>query len=108
MSRRGSISANSVTSDDLAEYDVVSSGLRSLESSVDDLSGGRRSTDVYEPPPAQDATEKFATAALTSEDVRAYVRHHVEKMVGGERSAVWERRTVRVYVDGLYDGFHAG
>lgn len=110
MPRRNSTYEASVASDDLSDYDVISSGgLRSLESSVDDLALGTRTTDgVSEPPPAQAAKEKFATATLSAEDVQTYVKKTLERTVVSGRSEVWERRTVRVYVDGAFDIFHAG
>lgn len=112
MPRRDSTYAASVASEDLSDYDVISSaGLRSLESSVDDLTLAQRVADgaaPSEPSPAQTAREKFATTNLKPEDVQAYVQKALERAGLGERKEIWERRTVRVYVDGLFDVFHAG
>lgn len=92
----------SITSDDLAEYDVISEGgPRSLESSITDLP-----TDVSEPTPQQAAKDKFETVGLSSDDIQAYVRKALQAKSSGVPDS--ERRLMRVYVDGIFDQFHAG
>lgn len=109
-----------------SDYDVISEA-QSLESSIDDLGrynalGVEAGGKVHEPPVSAVAKAKYATANLSEEDVQAYVRRALGRDKigggggGGSRSAtvrgvkgeVWEARTVRVYVDGLFDGFHVG
>ncbi|KIP10006.1 hypothetical protein PHLGIDRAFT_28695 [Phlebiopsis gigantea 11061_1 CR5-6] len=101
---RRSIDASSVFSnDDYAEYDFVSEGHRSLESSIADLSLGEdRTLDITEPPPSQTAKAVFGTPSLSAEDIQAYV-HNV---LGSELRT--HSGTVRVYVDGLFDPLNAG
>jgi len=91
----------SVTSDDLAEYDIISEGPRSLESSLADLT-----TEIAEPTPLQAAKDKFETVGLDSEDIQAYVRKALEGKPGA--ADIKERKLMRVYVDGTFDGLHAG
>lgn len=105
-----------VTSDDLNDYDVISSGHRSLDSSVADLSASNAGADSTggahvllhlatpaprEPAPTQLARDLFDTPGLSAGDVQS----HVGRAVGRERDA---EREVRVYVDGVFDVFHAG
>ncbi|KAF9071366.1 hypothetical protein BDP27DRAFT_1401517 [Rhodocollybia butyracea] len=89
----------SALSDDLSDYDVISDpGRRSLESSVADL----MLTPASEPPPAQEAYDKFATIRLTANDIQTNTR--LSLGLGANR----DNRTRRIYVDGAYDGFNAG
>ncbi|OCH93633.1 hypothetical protein OBBRIDRAFT_789994 [Obba rivulosa] len=104
---RRSIDASSVLSyDDLADYDVISDGPRSLESSIADLAladgpgpahsrGSAHADAFYEPPPAPAARDAFDTAGLAPEEVQAYA----QRALGGRKEA----GTVRVYVDGAFD-----
>jgi choline-phosphate cytidylyltransferase len=100
---RRSIDASSVFSnDDFAEYDFVSEGQRSLESSIADLSLGEESNAHLQEPPASEAAQKtFSTPSLTAEDIQVYV----QRATGLESKL---QKTVRVYVDGLFDPFNAG
>ena len=98
MTMRRSLDALSVLStDDLADYDVISDGPRSLESSIADLGppgpGG-------EPVPLPSAREKFDTVALTAEEIQAYVQRSLNASSAGGRADVV--RTWRVYVDGVF------
>jgi hypothetical protein len=109
-----------------SDYDLISEA-QSLESSIDDL--GRepaslheaaatgRQLKVYEPPVSAVARAKYASANFSEEDIQAYVRRALGRekaMPAGKSSTVrakgevCESRTVRVYVDGLFDGFHVG
>ena len=101
---RRSIDASSVFSnDDYAEYDFVSEGHRSLESSIADLSLGEdRTADITEPPPSQTAKAVFGTPSLSAEDIQAYIQN----VLGSELKP--HSKTVRVYVDGLFDPLNAG
>ncbi|KAI0792086.1 hypothetical protein C8Q75DRAFT_618955 [Abortiporus biennis] len=113
MALRRSIDASSVLSiDDLADYDIISSdGQRSLESSIADLGHVERTAaDIYEPPPSQEAREKFVTPGFSIDDIQTYVQKTIgandislRRMEGSD-----DHRTVRVYVDGIFDPFHAG
>lgn len=100
---RRSIDASSVFSnDDYAEYDFVSEGHRSLESSIADLGLGEEgAAEVTEPAPSQTARAIFGTPSLSAEDIQEYV----QKALGTE---VKPHKTVRVYADGLFDPFNAG
>ncbi|EIN09525.1 hypothetical protein PUNSTDRAFT_101377 [Punctularia strigosozonata HHB-11173 SS5] len=107
-----------------SDYDVISEA-QSLESSIDDL--GREPNPFhhvgdldhklkpYEPPVSAVAKAKYATANLSEEDIQAYIRKALgrEKLLSSTKGStirgkgdVWETRTVRVYVDGLFDGFN--
>lgn len=100
---RRSLDALSVLSaDDLADYDVISDGPRSLESSIADLGAPPRpAAPGGEPAPTPAARERFGDAvALTAEEVQAYVQRSLR--AGGrvgedDRGRVW-----RVYVDGVF------
>ena len=100
---RRSIDASSVFSnDDYAEYDFVSEGHRSLESSIADLGlGEERVVEITEPPPSQTAKAVFGTPSLSAEDIQAYV----QKALGSEAQL---NKIVRIYADGLFDPFNAG
>jgi hypothetical protein len=70
---------------------------------------------VHEPPPSQAARERFDTVGLSKEDVQTFVGKALDSSTpGADRSSGakdWkdvEGRTVRVYVDGLFDGWNAG
>ncbi|KAI0763816.1 hypothetical protein BD413DRAFT_580328 [Trametes elegans] len=92
---RRSLDALSVLStDDLADYDVISDGPRSLESSIADLGQPSRFAGG-EPAPLPSAREKFDTVGLSAEEIQA----HVQRSLGGQVS---EARTWRVYVDGIF------
>ncbi|KAH9888846.1 hypothetical protein C8Q73DRAFT_708399 [Cubamyces lactineus] len=98
MALRRSLDALSVLStDDLADYDVISDGPRSLESSIADLGQVTRLAGS-EPPPLPSAREKFDTVGLTAEDIQAYV----QRSIGAVTSRGDEARTWRVYVDGVF------
>ncbi|KAI0073265.1 hypothetical protein K474DRAFT_1666816 [Panus rudis PR-1116 ss-1] len=90
-----------MASDDLADYDVISDGTRSLESSIADLGLAER-REIYEPPPSQTAKEKFITPALTATDIQAYV----QKALEASGHPIGQSRVVRVYVDGIFDGLN--
>lgn len=100
---RRSIDASSVfSSDDFAEYDFVSEGQRSLESSIASLGlAGENVAEIHEPMPSQAARATFITPSLTPEDIHTYV----QKSLGPDGRIY---KTVRVYVDGLFDPFNAG
>jgi len=107
---RRSLDVSSVLSnDDLADYDIISDGPRSLESSIADLSHvDRPAADIREPPSSQAAREKFDTVVLSADDIQAYVLRAAPSTVEHfERSADGDHRTVRVYVDGVFDPFQA-
>ncbi|KAH9924741.1 uncharacterized protein B0H18DRAFT_1172766 [Fomitopsis serialis] len=97
------------SSDDLSDYDVISDGHQSLESSIADLghvAGGAAT--FREPPPLQSAQERFDTVALTADDIQAYVQKVVPATVPAfQRASDGEQRTVRVYVDGVFDPLQA-
>jgi choline-phosphate cytidylyltransferase len=66
---------------------------------------------VFEPPPLNGAQETFHTVGLSRTDIQSYVANALNSSTpGGILSDVItaEGRTVRVYVDGLFDGWHIG
>lgn len=102
--------ASSVLSDDLSDYDVISNpSQRSLESSIADL---ENTSEVHEPPPSQAARDKFETSKWTAEDVQAFVRKGLDgsapKSTKIQKLFASSRRTIRIYVDGSFDGFNTG
>jgi len=93
--------ASSVLSDD--DFDIVSNpGQKSLESSIADLDHIPKQ-EVHEPAPAQAALATFSTVHLTAADIQAYVR---ESTAPVRTAYPTEHRTVRVYVDGMFDMFN--
>ena len=66
---------------------------------------------VVEPPPSQAARKRFDTAGLSAEDVRAYVLRALDSYTPGGQVPVGlqstDVKTVRVYVDGLWDEWNA-
>lgn len=109
---RRSIDASTVLSgDDLSDYDIISDGQQSLESSIADLGlVDKAVTTVYEPTPARAAAVLFVTPTLTVEDIQSYVRAAagVGDKVRTRRFSDMGRRVLRVYVDGIFDPFDAG
>ena len=100
--RRSIDAMSAFSNDDFAEYDFVSEGHRSRESSIADLSLGEdRNGVITEPPPSQIARAVFGTPSWNAEDIQAYV----QRALGLELKP---HKTVRVYVDGLFDPFNAG
>ncbi|KAH9935903.1 uncharacterized protein BXZ73DRAFT_89397 [Epithele typhae] len=97
---RRSLDALSVLStDDLADYDVISDGPRSMESSIADL-GAPLPFAGAEPAPLPSAREKFATVELTAEEIQTYVQRSLNASLAGGRGD--DARTWRVYVDGMF------
>lgn len=94
----------SVLSDD--EFDIVSNpGQRSLESSIADLDHVPKQ-EVHEPTPTQAALDQFDTVRFTAADIQAYVRKSLDSATGKNTAYPLEQRTVRVYVDGVFDMFN--
>lgn len=95
---------SSVLSDE--DYDVISNpGQRSLESSIADLHHIPALT-TYELPPSDAAQERLSTVALSPADIQAYVRNAVDAFGVGKYPR--DNRTLRVYVDGVFDVLTAG
>lgn len=110
---RRSIDSSSVLSnDDLSEYDFVSDGQQSLESSMADLGLADKTPaigPVYEPAPTKAAEELFGTPGLMAGNIQAYIRANVGvDTTAARQSEAGSRRTVRIYVDGLFDPFDVG
>jgi choline-phosphate cytidylyltransferase len=107
--------ASSVLSDDLSDYDVISNpGQRSVESSIADLDHIPALV-PSEPAISHAAREQFYTASLSAENIQAYVRKALclppSPNVEGQPSRTGngcDNRTLRVYVDGIFDGFNTG
>lgn len=99
---RRSIDAVSVLSDDLADYDIISDGQRSLESSITDLGPGygEQGERIREPSPSQEAKELFRTAGSSAEEIQDYVQRALGGPTGGRRI---KEGVARVYVDGFWD-----
>jgi len=66
----------------------------------------------WEPEPLQPAKDRFETARLTPEQIQDYVRksleesHSLPPIYGHGQVLVEKMGTVRVYVDGLFDGLN--
>jgi hypothetical protein len=103
MSLSSSMNASVTSADDFADYDIISEGPRSLESSITDLP-----TDVPEPAPLPAAKDKFDTVCLTPDEIQKYVRKALEGRSSPAATEYSEHRHTRVYVDGIFDGLHAG
>ena len=98
---------SSVLSDE--DYDVISNpGQRSLESSIADF-GHIASQAVREIPPTQAACDALSTASLSSTDIQSWVRGVLDA-ANGRNGAGYppDPRTVRVYLDGVFDVLTAG
>jgi hypothetical protein len=69
---------------------------------------------VFEPHPSQAAREIFDTVGLSKEDIQSYVAKAINPSTPGSHSSngagkngiILEARTVRVYVDGLFDSWN--
>ena len=99
--------SSSVFSDE--DYDVISNpGQRSLESSVADF-GHIAAHGVREIPPARAACEALSTASLSPTDIQSWVRNVIDT-ANGRNGASYppDHRTVRVYLDGVFDVLTAG
>ncbi|KAL6306272.1 hypothetical protein BKA93DRAFT_729818 [Sparassis latifolia] len=103
--RRSLDLASMLSNDDLADYDVISDGPRSLESSIADLGHVDRIGSVREPEPLQAAKDKFDTVGLSAEDIQAYIQKSVPSSENIWRTVDEEQRIIRVYVDGAFDPF---
>ncbi|OBZ74259.1 hypothetical protein A0H81_06036 [Grifola frondosa] len=101
---RRSLDVSSIlSSDDLADYDVISDGPRSLESSIADL-GHVDGLDIHEPMPLAAAKEKFDTVSLSTEDIQTYVQRAIgSSATSSQRHRDGETRAIRVYVEGYLD-----
>ena len=110
--------------DEESDYDLISNPddeSRDQSFSVADLSNSASYGHVpvcriVEPPPSQAAKEHFDTAGLSKTDIQTFVAktlgfsalsrgEYVSKLLP---HMYQEGRTVRVYVDGLFDGWSAG
>ena len=66
----------------------------------------------WEPEPLQPAKDRFETARLTADQIQDYVRksleesHSLPHIYGHGQVLVEKMGTVRVYVDGLFDGLN--
>ncbi|KAG7444328.1 Nucleotidylyl transferase [Guyanagaster necrorhizus] len=89
----------SSVSDDFSDYDVISNS--GMDSSLADLSLA-----MSEPPPTKEARDLYNTATLSPEDIQKWTRESQAK--SKQRSSSAEQRTVRVYVDGVFDIFGVG
>ncbi|KAK7686428.1 hypothetical protein QCA50_010652 [Cerrena zonata] len=100
---------STLSSDDLADYDVISDGIRSLESSIADIGFQDRplaSGELHEPPPSQKAKTTFGTPAFSAEDIQSYVERALGSSGSGTIRGNALTKPVRVYVDGSFDGFN--
>lgn len=97
---------SSVLSDE--DYDVISNpGQRSLESSVADFGHVIACGPIREIPPTDAARHTLSTVSLTAVDIQAYVGTALSTAAGrGVRYPA--DRTIRVYVDGVFDVLDAG
>jgi choline-phosphate cytidylyltransferase len=96
--------STSVLSDD--DYDLISNpSQRSLESSLADLA--ERPAQIPELPPSEAARCKFETTRWSASDVQAYFRNTLDLGSSIKKDDL-ENKTVRVYVDGVFDAFNVG
>ncbi|KAG2042497.1 hypothetical protein BDR03DRAFT_888663 [Suillus americanus] len=96
--------SSSVLSDD--DYDVISNpGQRSLESSIADLHHIPALT-TYELPPSNAARERLSAVALSPVDIQTYVQNALQVSSAGKYPR--DNRTLRVYVDGVFDVLTVG
>ncbi|KAI9464180.1 hypothetical protein HD554DRAFT_1279054 [Boletus coccyginus] len=93
--------SSSVLSDE--DYDVISNP--GLESSIADL-GHIAPLALREIPPAEAARQALSTASLSSTDIQTWVRGVIDGRNGGSYPP--DHRTVRVYLDGVFDVLTAG
>ena len=107
--------SSSVLSDE--DYDVISNpGQRSLECSIawDATIAGASPTSSTSPgahtpprelPPTDAARVALSTVSLSPADIQTHVRDAVEGSAGARYPSA--ERTVRVYVDGVFDALDA-
>jgi len=90
------------------DYDVISNpGQQSLESSIADF-GHIAAQSMREIPPTEAAREILSTASLSPADIQAWVRGVMDSANGRSGSYPTDNRTIRVYVDGVFDVLTAG
>ena len=90
---------------DDSDYEVISE--RSLDSSLADLNLHCASaSEIFEPPPSAAAQERWPTTRWSPEDVREHVRRALDASAYSKYNQGSGREHVRVYVDGLWDGFN--
>ncbi|KAF8909371.1 cholinephosphate cytidylyltransferase [Gymnopilus junonius] len=86
------------------EYDVVSNpGNLSLEASLDDFC----CCDVREPPASEIAQSRFETTRWSAKDIQRYIHRDLE-LATDINSHKFDKKRVRVYVDGTFDTFDIG
>ncbi|KAL4063125.1 hypothetical protein J3A83DRAFT_4107170 [Scleroderma citrinum] len=100
------------------DYDVISNpGQRSLESSIawDMTTASGHSPGASEGPalpreimPTDAARNELSTVSLSPADIQACVRNAIEGAAGTSTGYPSAERTVRVYVDGMFDVLDAG
>ncbi|KAJ6518734.1 cholinephosphate cytidylyltransferase [Mycena sanguinolenta] len=83
---------SSVLSDD-SDYDIVSP-----DNSIADLAG--HVVAIREPPPSEKARETFNTCQLSAPEIQAFVQSSLGLSIPASPA-----RTMRIYVDGIFDPF---
>ncbi|KAN0088503.1 hypothetical protein V8E55_005560 [Tylopilus felleus] len=98
---------SSVLSDE--DYDLISNpGQRSIESSIADLAHIAPQS-VREIPPTNAACDTISTASLSPTDIQTWVRDVIDAANARDGGSYPpDRRTVRVYLDGVFDVLTAG
>lgn len=99
--------SSSVLSDE--DYDVISNpGQRSLESSIADITH-IAAHGVRDIPPTNAACDTLSTASLSPTDIQNWVRDAIDTANARSGSSYPpDHRTVRVYLDGVFDILTAG
>lgn len=97
---------SSVLSDE--DYDVISNpGQRSLESSIADFGHIASAHGVREILPTEAAREALSTVSLSPADIQSWVRAVIDSSAAASgrngSSYPLDHRTLRVYVDGVFD-----
>lgn len=97
---------SSVLSDE--DYDVISNpGQRSLESSIADFGHIASAHGVREIPPTEAARDALSTVSLSPADIQSWVRAVIDSSAAASgrngSSYPLDHRTLRVYVDGVFD-----
>lgn len=84
------------------DYDVISNPGNDEELTTEELTLGRGAATSRDLPPFEDAQDRFETTNWKGSEIEVYVRKQLET------TQSFDRKRVRVYVDGSFDAFGVG
>lgn len=84
------------------DYDVISNPGHDGELTADEVVLGRGTAASRELPAFEDAQDRFETTRWKPSEIEAYVKKQLET------TESFDRKRMRVYVDGTFDAFGVG